>query len=360
MAEEQDPSSKTEEPTGRRLEQSFEKGDIARSAEIGHWFMMVAATIALILFAPGAARRIGASLLPFLDRPHAMPTDGAQLVAAMARLAGEVALALLPALALFVAFAIASNLVQNRPGIAWGKLKPELSRVSPMTGLKRLFSVTALVEFAKGLAKISVVAIVAWLLVKPELAGLELLVAVDVAALLPKVADLTLVMLGGIVAVMALIAGADLLYQKLSHLRRLRMTRQEVKEELKQTEGDPHVKARLRSLRLERARRRMMAAVPQADVVVTNPTHFAVALKYDQARMSAPVVVAKGVDLLAQRIRELAQKHGVPVVENPPLARALYLVDLDREIPVEHYRAVAEIIGYVMRLRGRLRPQPSA
>ena len=159
----------------------------------------------------------------------------------------------------------------------------------------------------------------------------------------------------GVLAVMSVIAGADYLFQRYKHNQKLRMSRQEIKDEMRQSEGDPMVKARLRQLRQERARQRMMAAVPGADVVVTNPTHFAVALRYEGEVMSAPVVVAKGVDFIAQKIREVAKENDVPIVENRPLARALYdTVDIDQEVPPDHYKAVAEVIGYVMRLRGKL------
>ena len=156
--------------------------------------------------------------------------------------------------------------------------------------------------------------------------------------------------------VMILIAGADWFYARFAYLRKMRMTKQEVKDEQKQTEGDPMVKARLRSLRMQRARQRMMAAVPKADVVVTNPTHFACALKYDSDKMNAPTLVAKGQDFMALRIRQIATENDVPIVENAPLARALYAtVELDKEIPPQHYKAVAEVISYVFRLKGKLR-----
>ncbi len=154
----------------------------------------------------------------------------------------------------------------------------------------------------------------------------------------------------------AFLAGADYAWQRFQYMKKLRMTKQEVKEEHKQSEGDPAVKARIRGLRLQRARQRMMASVPKADVVVTNPTHFACALKYDPETMNAPVLVAKAADLIAFRIRELAEQHDVMIVENPPLARALFAaVDIDREVPPEHYKAVAEVISYVFRLKGKLR-----
>lgn len=354
MADDQDPASKTEEPTGKRLADNYRKGNIARSSDLNHGFMLLAAGIVLVMFGGTLVRGIAGRLAPFLGGVHAIPADAAGLRDALLELAYGIAWTLAPVLAILVVFAIAANVVQNPPGLAWEKLKPDIARLSPMGGVKKLFSLQNTIETAKGLLKIAIVGTVALLLVAPRLHELPQLVFVDPGELLGRVEYLVLVMLAGVIAVMSIVAAADLLYQRFSHRQRLRMTKSEVKDEHKDTDGDPQVKARLRSIRIERARKRMMAAVPTADVVVTNPTHYAVALKYEQADMEAPTVVAKGVDAMAQRIRELATEHKVPIVENPPLARALYTVELDREIPAEHYKAVAEIISYVFRLKGRM------
>jgi flagellar biosynthetic protein FlhB len=218
------------------------------------------------------------------------------------------------------------------------------------SGLKRLFSKQALVNFAKGLAKLALIGAIITLLLWHQRYRLDGLVVTDPAAILPLAQTLSLEMLGTIVAMLALIAAADYLFQYRQWFERQKMSVRELKEEFKQTEGDPAIKARIRQIRQTRMRKRMMAAVPTASVVITNPTHFAVALKYDRG-MNAPVCVAKGVDALARKIREVATEHSIPVVENPPLARALHgTVEIDQEIPPEHYQAVAEVIGYVMRL----------
>jgi flagellar biosynthetic protein FlhB len=269
------------------------------------------------------------------------------------QLLGDLAGALAPAFALLLVLGAGASLIQNRPGIAWEKIQPDLSRLSPIEGAKRLFSVLSAVEFVKNLLKIAIVAAVVTAVVWPQIHRLPGLITMEVANLPAQISKIVVLIFGGVIAIMATIAAADILYQKMRHFGQLRMTRQEVRDEHKQSEGDPLIKARLRSIRQERSRKRMMAAVPKADVVITNPTHYAVALKYDDATMSAPTVVAKGQDDMARRIRELAAEHRVPVVQNPPLARALYAVDVDREVPPEHYRAVAEVIGFVMRLRGR-------
>jgi flagellar biosynthetic protein FlhB len=213
----------------------------------------------------------------------------------------------------------------------------------------------------KSVAKIAVVgAIVVWLM-RGESARISNLATLSPEDTLAEIQHLMLRLLLGVLAVLTPLAAADYIYQRLNHLRSLRMSKREVKEEMKQSEGDPIVKARLRQIRMDRARKRMMAAVPKASVVITNPTHYAVALAYELGAAGAPRVVAKGTDLVALKIREIAQAHEVPVVENPPLARALHAgVELDREIPPEHYKAVAEIIGYVFRLKGKIRPRAAA
>ncbi|HSR55730.1 MAG TPA: EscU/YscU/HrcU family type III secretion system export apparatus switch protein, partial [Alphaproteobacteria bacterium] len=202
---------------------------------------------------------------------------------------------------------------------------------------------------------------VATLVILPEFDGLSRLPTMHTEAFLLVLWKVAAKMLIAVLAVVTVIAVADYLYQKAQHIKQLRMSRQEIKDELKQTDGDPMVKARLRQIRMERARQRMMQAVPESTVVVTNPTHFAVALKYEHDAMDAPEVVAKGADRVAQRIREVAEENGVPLVENPPLARALFAgVEIGDPIPTEHYRAVAEVIGYVMQLRRYGRKAPTS
>jgi flagellar biosynthetic protein FlhB len=217
--------------------------------------------------------------------------------------------------------------------------------------LKRLFSKQALANFAKGILKIAIVGAVLTALMWPERTRMEALVTLDPAALLPFTAGLALKIMGAVVAMLAIVAAADYLFQYRQWYEKQKMTLQEVKEEFKQTEGDPTIKGKLKQMRLAQARKRMMANVPNASVIITNPTHYAVALQY-QNGMAAPICLAKGVDALALKIREVAGEHRIPIVENPPLARALHAtVEIDQPIPPEHYKAVAEVIGYVLRLR---------
>ncbi|HEX6979235.1 MAG TPA: flagellar biosynthesis protein FlhB [Alphaproteobacteria bacterium] len=357
MAEEDD-SKKTEEPTQKRLDDARKQGQVAISRELNHWFMLFGVAVAVGIFLPDLMRSVTRLLTVFLEAPHAIDTDVAGLQAWVARLAGDLAVALLPVFVILIVAGLGAALIQTGPILTVEPIKPKLEKISPMRGLKRIFSLQSAVELAKGLAKIAVVGVTAWMLLRPEFDGLDRFAMLDATGLLAELHRLALKLLVAVLAVMAMVAGLDFLYQKIAYRRRMRMSREEIRDEFKQLEGDPTVKGRLRQIRMERARRRMMQEVPKADVVITNPTHFAVALRYEQATMSAPKVVAKGVDLVARRIREIAEEHRIPIVENPPLARALYKsVELDQEIPPEHYKAVAEVISYVMRLRrGRGRP----
>jgi flagellar biosynthetic protein FlhB len=234
-------------------------------------------------------------------------------------------------------------------------LTPKLHKISPGAGFKRLFSKQALANFAKGLVKLALLGSVMTALLWPERQRLDTLVSIDPAAILPLTKSLALGVMGTVVAILAIIAAADYLFQYRQWFERQKMSLQEIKDEFKQTEGDPTAKGRIRQLRIARMRKRMMAEVPKASVIITNPTHYAIALQYDRG-MNAPVCLAKGIDNIALKIREVAAEHRIPVVENPPLARALHAtVEIDQEVPPEHYRAVAEVIGYVMKLRGAVR-----
>jgi flagellar biosynthesis protein FlhB len=255
-----------------------------------------------------------------------------------------------PLLMLAIA-AIAGNMVQHRLVWSGEALKPKFSKVSPASGAKRIFGKQAAANFAKGIFKLVALGAVMMTILWPERHRLESFMRFDPDAILGVTTSLTLHLMGAVVAMLAVVAIADYFFQYRQWYERQKMSLQEMKEEFKQSEGDPHVKGRIRQLRQARMRKRMMAAVPKASVIITNPTHYAVALSYERG-MSAPICVAKGVDLIALKIREVAGQHDIPIVENVPLARALHAtVEIDDEIPVEHYHAVAEIIGYVMGLK---------
>ncbi|MGZ3297087.1 MAG: flagellar type III secretion system protein FlhB, partial [Xanthobacteraceae bacterium] len=278
-------------------------------------------------------------------------TDGASLLLLAQSLAYMLMAALgVPFLMLALA-AIAGNMVQHR--LVWSaeSLKPKFSKVSPGAGAKRIFGKQAAANFAKGLFKVIALGAVMTAILWPERLRLEAFIHLDPSVLLGATTSMTVHLMGAVVAMLAVVAIADYLFQYRTWFERQKMSLQEMKEEFKQSEGDPHIKGKLRQLRQARMKKRMMAAVPKASVIITNPTHYAVALSYERG-MSAPVCVAKGIDTIALKIREIAGKHDIPIVENVPLARALYAsVDINDEIPVEHYHAVAEIIGYVMGLK---------
>jgi flagellar biosynthetic protein FlhB len=350
MADERDDSERSEDPTQKKLDEALERGDVAKSQEVNTWFVIAAATLILMVFSAPMGFGITTTLRGLIANSYQIRVDGRGFLDAVSKLGIEVIAATAIPLLLLTLAAIGGNLIQHR--LVWSAeaLKPKLSKISPAAGLKRLFSKQALVNFAKGLVKLALIGTIITFILWQQRYRLDGLVATDPAAILPLAQTLSLEMLGTIVAVLAVIAAADYLFQYRQWFERQKMSLRELKEEFKQTEGDPAIKGKIRQIRLNRARKRMMAAVPSASVVITNPTHYAVALKYDRG-MNAPVCVAKGVDLIARKMREVAAEHAVPVVENPPLARALHgTVEIDQEIPPEHYQAVAEVIGYVMRL----------
>ena len=355
MADDRDDSQRTEEPTQKKLDDARKKGQVIQSREVSNWLMLLAVSIVVIALAPGFMGSMGKKLTTFIEQPHLYRIDAPGALEGLQASFLDLLLPIGVPMGLLLIAALASSVLQHGFMFSTESLKPQLDRLSPMAGFHRIFSVRSFVEFIKNLLKLAVISGAGVFAVMPEMDTIERLISKNPQATVDELAAIVTRLLIAVCAVLAAIAVLDYLYQRIQFLREMRMTREEIREEYKQTEGDPHVKARIRQLRQERARRRMMAAVPNADVVITNPTHFAVALKYDQAKMNAPTLVAKGADLVAHRIREVARENEVPIVENPPLARALHAgVELDQEIPAEHYRAVAEIIGYVWRLKGRM------
>ncbi|MBI4183063.1 MAG: flagellar biosynthesis protein FlhB [Proteobacteria bacterium] len=355
MADTDSDADKSESPTQKKIEEARKKGQIAQSREVLNWSVLLAGALGLATLLPSASGEIARTLKAFIEKPHALPADGPGLGALLYATLGQVGTALAPMAAVMVLIVVLVALGQTGFVFSLEAVRPKFSKLSPAQGIKRLVSTRNLVEFAKAMLKLVLVSGVLYLMIRPELATLPGLVDLEVPRLLARLYELTVKLFLGVVAFMTVVALADFLYQKYEFTKSLRMTKTEIKDEYKQTEGDPKVKGRIRQIRIERARQRMMQAVPTADVVITNPTHFAVALAYDIEAMAAPRLVAKGADFVAQKIREVAEAHEVPIVENAPLARALYAgVELDQEIPVEHYKAVAEVIGYVYRLKGKI------
>jgi flagellar biosynthetic protein FlhB len=355
VADEHDDTERSEDPTQKRLDEALQRGDVVKSQEVNTWFVLAGATLILLSFSGSMSTGITGLLGGLVANAHQIPVDGLGLLHTMQTLGlSTIAAVALPFLLLILA-AILGNMVQHR--LVWSaeQLKPKLSKISPAAGVKRLFSKIALANFVKGLVKLALIGGVMAALLWPKRHQLDGLVTMDPAVILALTKTLSLEMLGTVVAILAIVAAADYLFQYRQWHERQKMSVRELKEEFKQTEGDPAIKAKIRQLRQSRARRRMMAAVPKASVIITNPTHYAIALQYDRG-MNAPLCLAKGIDTIALKIREVAAEHNIPIVENPPLARALHAtVEIDQEVPPEHYRAVAEVIGYVMRLRGAVR-----
>src|SRR5713226_6594435 len=349
MAEDSD--DKTEDPTQKRLEDAHGRGDVAKSQEVNTWFVIAGGTLVLSTFSGSMGGGILMPLRNLIANSWMIHADGPGLMALAQSLEYALIAALgVPLLMLSLA-AIGGNMIQHRLVWSGEQLKPKFSKVSPGAGFKRVFGKQAAANFAKGLFKLVALGAVMMAVLWPERHRLEAMVRFDPATILGATTSLTLQLMGAVVAMLAVVAIADYFFQYRQWYERQKMSLQEMKEEFKQSEGDPHIKGRIRQLRNARMKKRMMAAVPKASVVITNPTHYAVALSYERG-MSAPVCVAKGVDNIARKIREIAGEHDIPIVENVPLARALYAtVEIDDEIPVEHYHAVAEVIGYVMGLK---------
>jgi flagellar biosynthetic protein FlhB len=355
MADEHDDTERSEDPTQKRLDEALERGDVVKSQEVNTWFVLATATLILLSFSGSMSSAILTMLRGILANAHGIPVDGRGLVQTMQALGIATVAAVALPFGLLALAAVAGNVIQHR--LVWSaeSLKPKLSKISLGAGFKRLFSKVALANFVKGLVKLALIGTVMTVILWPKRRELDGLVTMDPAVVLPLVKSMSLELLGTVIAILAIVAAADYLFQYRTWYNRQKMSLREMKEEFKQTEGDPAIKAKIRQLRQQRAKKRMMAEVPKASVIITNPTHYAVALQYDKG-MNAPVCLAKGLDNLALKIREVAAAHDIPIVENPPLARALHAtVEMDEEIPPEHYKAVAEVIGFVMRLRGAAR-----
>jgi flagellar biosynthetic protein FlhB len=350
MAEEDGQGDRTEAASARRLQRAREEGNVPVSRELAPLAVLIGACLMLVVAAPEAARGLAQRLTVFFEQAHALDP-----VAALRAAALDVAVAAAPFVLMALVAGAAAVVLQTGPMFNFSVALPDFSRLDPRRGLRRILGTQGLIEVGKSALKVGVVAWVAWNMLSSALPGLGATIGLDPLGLSAAIARQVVRLAGAMLAAQAVIVILDLVLTRIRYARSLRMSRHELHEEHKEAEGDPKIKARIRQIRLARARKRMMSAVPKATVVITNPTHYAVALAYDQAAGgAAPKVVAKGVDELAQRIRAVAEQHRVPVIASPPLARALYTTELDTEIPTEHFKAVAEIIAYVWRMRGKI------
>jgi flagellar biosynthetic protein FlhB len=362
LAEESD-LEKTESPSPRRLEQAREEGQVPQSRELSTFLVVISGVAAIWVTGGWTARRIVGLVERGITLDRSEAYDAAAMVNNLSAQFSDAMLTLLPLFFVLIVAAVAGPIMLGGVVFSPKALTLKLERMNPLKGLERMFSLHGLMEMVKAILKsVLVGSIGAWAIWREKDHLFELMVE-PLETGLPDFASTVLfsaLVIGSSLAVLAIL---DVPFQLWQYYSKLKMSKEEVKREMKESEGDPQLKARIRALQRERARRRMMAEVPKADVVVTNPTHYAVALKYDAARMGAPVVVAKGMNLIAQNIRELAREHQVPLLEAPPLARALYAhCELEQTIPAALYTAVAEVMAYVYQLNhwaaaGGLPPQ---
>ncbi len=357
MSEHADQSERTEEPTSKRLADARKRGDAPKSQEVTATALLAAGALGLWLISDYTASSIAKISIAFIDHPDAFAVDGASLH----RLFVSIAISLGGALAgvglITVLAAILGNIAQSLPVFTTHRMKPDLKKLSPLAGLKRIFGPAGLVNFAKGLGKLIIIGGIMVFPLWPERHMIIGLLHTEDLSVMMQARGLILKLLGLTVLAMIVISGLDFAFVVRSWKKRLRMTKEEVRREQKELDGDPQIKAQQKQLREAQSRRRMAEAVKGASVLIMNPTHYAVALKYESGVDSAPICTGKGMDELALRMRQIARDHQVPVVENPPLARALHAsADLDREIPLEHYEAVAKVIGFVMMKANTKRP----
>lgn len=352
MSEEKDnDTEKTEEPTSHRLQEAFKRGNVAVSREVVHWFILGMASLILITLLPYSAQLYVRLFSPYIHDPDQWTLDPITVQILFQNIIKDLFIILLPLIGSFIIAAIAAGLLQTRFSLSFHPLKPQLKRLSPITGFKRLFSKKALIEFLKGFLKVFIVSLTLYTFFMTKAADIPGFLNLKMENFLPTISSYISCVILVVMISLTLIAILDYLYQKYEHMKSLRMTKDEVKREYKNQEGDPQVKSRRRQMAQQRIRRHLKESMEKATAVITNPTHYAVAIQYDHETMDAPVVVAKGVDFIALKMKELANECHVPIIENPPLARALHAhVDLDQEIPPEHYKAVAEIIRFVMML----------
>ena len=352
---------KTEDPTPKRIREAREKGDVPRSRELGATVLLLAAAASALIFGDLVAHRMADMMGGNLALERDTLFDSSMMLAYLARSMFDALLALSGFFGLVLLAAIVGPIALGGWNFSGQAVQPKGSRINPLSGLKRMFSLKALIELVKALAKFLLVASIAILVLKVMQPRLMALGAQDVMPAIGDAVEIVIWTFLLISASLILISLLDVPFQLYDYSKKMKMTLQEVKDEMKNTEGKPEVKGRIRQLQREIAQRQMMGKVPEADVVITNPTHYAVALKYDPASGQAPVVLAKGVDFVALKIRELAQEHEVPMLSAPPLARALYQhTELGQEIPAGLFKAVAQVLAYVYQLRSYRKRESAA
>jgi len=347
-------SDKTEQPTPKRLEDARKKGNVAKSMEINSAFILLGGTLTLF-FISGYMfqnfslfmRHVFSSLMTYQIAQDSIRSYAISLIAISLKLIAPLMLAIL-------VIGILSNIGQVGFLFTLEPVIPNPEKINPIKGFQRIFSMRSVEELVKGILKIAIIGYVMYRVIKGHYHDYFLLMDQGTGQIISFMMKVIFQMAIWASLILVVLAAADFAFQKWNYLKDMRMTKQEVKEEMKEYEGDPQVKGRIRSLQREMARKRMMADVPKADVVITNPTHYAVALKYELEGMDAPRVLAKGSRKLALKIKEIARENGVPIVEDPPLARALFKsTEVGMEIPIDLFQSVAEVLAYIYRLKGK-------
>jgi flagellar biosynthetic protein FlhB len=349
MAERSDKESRTEEPTEKKIADAVEKGNVPRSREMAVFASLLGVLIAAAFLIGTGSVGLTETMTVMLDSPGGFLLDsGPDANRLLWAIMGELTKFLAPVVFMLMLAGLAAAFFQHAPTMALDQIKPKWSRVSPADGWKRLFGAPGLMEFVKSLFKFGAIGVVCAFMLSGEQSAVTGAMFLDPSALPGLILSLVIRLVSVVCVAIAIMVAGDIVWSRFRWRSELRMTRQELKDELKDSEGDPLVKSKRRSLARDRARRRMIASVPKATVVVANPTHYAIALHYDRTKGGAPLVVAKGADLIALKIREIASKHSVPIVEDKPLARALYdAVEVGQWIPPEFYRAVAKILHHI-------------
>ncbi|CAO4842312.1 MAG: Flagellar biosynthetic protein FlhB [Holosporales bacterium] len=343
---------KSEEPTHRRLEKAKEEGQAPFSKELITLSLLVSSFLCVLFVLPPSARYLVKMLYPFVDRPDSFSVDGAFVVQLMKNLHFHAFIFLLPTFLILIISVLACGLYQKWGALSFKSITPKLSNLSFSKGIKKIFSVQNLIENIKNFIKISCLLAALYYALKDQHHGFQAFKWFSIKDFFKAFENFNMMIYGSIILAFLIIAGGDYIYQRFQHYKKLKMSKYEVKKEYKESEGNPEIKAKIRNIRMKMINQKMMENVQKATVVLANPTHFAIALLWDEHTMNAPKVVAKGQDFMAQKIKEIAKDNNVPVIENPSLTRALYeVVDIEDEIPPKYYKAVAEVIKIVMRLK---------
>lgn len=354
MAEEaeEDEESKTEDPTPRKLEEAIKQGNVVNSKEVTNFLIILSLALVILWIMPYSSFKITSFLQSLIANSHDinLTNNFRQLIIIISK---NILIYISVPLLITFFVAILSSFMQQGGQfiISTNSIEPSLSKISPVAGWKRIFSIKSLIEFIKSFFKILIMAFISYKIIMADISLFKIYHQYESIFILKKVYEIINHLMIYVCIFLFFTAVVDYFYQRFEYIKSLKMTKQEMKEEFKNTEGNPEIKQKIRSIRIERVKNQIAANVPKADVIITNPTHYSIALQYDAQKMSAPIIIAKGVDNIALKIREIAKEHDIPLIENKPLARSLYEIEINNPIPVEHYDTVAEIITYVYKLK---------